>query len=165
MILNPLDKRCPYWGPSEELRRRSEAKALAVSLFQPPQDKKGEFFIESPQKIFAFLMAYGPTPDELVKWMSDPQEIDRRLKGTEHAHLIDPNAHASAGRCSWLAWTGRRQPPSAPEEGRGQWRVDGHGVGRDAAGMDLHHFTPSRTGGASAAPESMDRLARLAPAK
>ena len=98
VILNPLDKRCPYWGPAEELRRRSEAKALAVSLFQPPQDKKGEFFIESPQKIFAFLMAYGPTPDELVKWMSDPQEIDRRLKGTEHAHLIDPKAeHQRAG--------------------------------------------------------------------
>jgi hypothetical protein len=98
VILNPLDTRCPYWGPAEELRRRSEAKALAVSLFQPPQDKKGEFFIESPQKIFAFLMAYGPTPDELVKWMSDPQEIDRRLKGTEHAHLIDPKAeHQRAG--------------------------------------------------------------------
>ena len=93
VILNPLDKRCPYWGPAEELRSRSEAKALAASLFQAPQDKKGEFFIESPQKIFAFLMAYGPTPDELVAWMSDPAEIDRRLKGTEHAHLIDPRAH------------------------------------------------------------------------
>ena len=93
IILNPLDKRCPYWGPAEELRSRSEAKALAASLFQPPQDKKGEFFIESPQKIFAFLMAYGPTPDELVEWMSNPDEIDRRLKGTEHAHLIDPRAH------------------------------------------------------------------------
>ena len=98
VILNPLDTRCPYWGPAEELRRRSEAKAMAVSLFQPPQDRKGEFFIESPQKIFAFLMAYGPTPEELVKWMSDPQEIDRRLKGTEHAHLIDPKAeHQRAG--------------------------------------------------------------------
>jgi type IV secretory pathway TraG/TraD family ATPase VirD4 len=93
VILNPLDKRCPYWGPAEELRTRSEAKALSVSLFQPPQDRKGEFFIESPQKIFAFLMAYGPTPDELVQWMSNPEEIDRRLKGTEHAHLIDPRAH------------------------------------------------------------------------
>jgi hypothetical protein len=93
VILNPLDKRCPYWGPADELRSRSEAKALAASLFQPPQDKKGEFFIESPQKIFAFLMAYGPTPDELVAWMSNPEEIDRRLKGTEHAHLIDPRAH------------------------------------------------------------------------
>lgn len=93
IILNPLDRRCPYWGPAEELRSRSEAKALAASLFQPPQDKKGEFFIESPQKIFAFLMAYGPTPDQLVQWMSNPVEIDRRLKGTEHAHLIDPQAH------------------------------------------------------------------------
>jgi type IV secretory pathway TraG/TraD family ATPase VirD4 len=93
VILNPLDKRCPYWGPAEELRSRSEAKALASSLFQPPQDKKGEFFIESPQKIFAFLMAYGPTPEELIAWMSNPEEIDRRLKGTEHAHLIDPRAH------------------------------------------------------------------------
>jgi len=65
----------------------------AVSLFQPPQDKKGEFFIESPQKIFAFLMAYGPTPDQLVQWMSNPEEIDRRVQGTEHAHLIDPHAH------------------------------------------------------------------------
>lgn len=72
VILNPLDKRCPYWGPADELRSRSEAKALAASLFQPPQDKKGEFFIESPQKIFAFLMAYGPTPDELVRVNRDP---------------------------------------------------------------------------------------------
>jgi type IV secretory pathway TraG/TraD family ATPase VirD4 len=93
VILNPLDKRCPYWGPAEELHSRSEAKALAASLFQPPQDRKGEFFIESPQKIFAFLMAYGPTPEELIEWMSNPEEIDRRLKGTEHAHLIDPRAH------------------------------------------------------------------------
>jgi hypothetical protein len=77
VILNPLDKRCPYWGPADELRSRSEAKALAASLFQPPQDKKGEFFIESPQKIFAFLMAYGPTPDDLVEWMSNSEEIDR----------------------------------------------------------------------------------------
>ncbi len=50
VILNPLDKRCPYWGPAEELRSRSEAKALSVSLFQSPQDRKGEFFIESPRR-------------------------------------------------------------------------------------------------------------------
>jgi hypothetical protein len=142
VILNPLDKRCPYWGPAEELRRRSEAKALAVSLFQPSQDKKGEFFIESPQKIFAYLMAYGPTPEELVKWMSDPLEIDRRLKGTEHAYLINPKAEHQRTQCSWLAWIGRRQPTPSPEKGRGEWRVVGHGLGRDAAGLDLHHFAP-----------------------
>jgi type IV secretory pathway TraG/TraD family ATPase VirD4 len=123
VILNPLDSRCPYWGPAEELRTRSEAKALSVSLFQPPQDRKGEFFIESPQKIFAFLMAYGPTPDELLKWMSDPEEIDRRLKGTEHAHLIDAKAHQQ--RAGVLASLGlvadslRLLPRK--EEARGTW--------------------------------------------
>ena len=123
VILNPLDKRCPYWGPSEELRRRSEAKALAVSLFQPPQDRRGEFFIESPQKIFAFLMAYGPTPEELVKWMSDPQEIDRRLKGTEHAHLISPTAHEQRsgvlGSLGLVADSLRLLPKKG--EGNGEW--------------------------------------------
>jgi hypothetical protein len=127
VILNPLDKRCPYWGPAEELRSRSEAKALAASLFQPPQDRKGEFFIESPQKIFAFLMAYGPIPDELVQWMSNPDEIDRRLKGTEHAHLIDPRAHqqragvlGSLAALDFVLRAGRRDakiriaPASAP---------------------------------------------------
>ena len=53
IILNPLDARCPYWGPSEELRRRAEARAIAASLYQPTTDKKGEFFTETPQKIFA----------------------------------------------------------------------------------------------------------------
>jgi len=123
VILNPLDKRCPYWGPAEELRSRSEAKALAVSLFQPPQDKKGEFFIESPQKIFAFLMAYGPTPSELVEWMSNPEEIDRRLQNTEHAHLIDARAHQQ--RAGVLASLGLvadslRLLPKR-DEGNGAW--------------------------------------------
>ena len=123
VILNPLDNRCPYWGPAEELRSRSEAKALAVSLFQPPQDRKGEFFIESPQKIFAFLMAYGPTPDELVQWMSNPDEIDRRLKGTEHAHLIDPKAHQQRagvlGSLGLIADSLRLLPKKG--EGNGEW--------------------------------------------
>ena len=123
VILNPLDKRCPYWGPAEDLRSRSEAKALAASLFQPPQDRKGEFFIESPQKIFAFLMAYRPTPDELVQWMSNPDEIDRRLKGTEHAHLIDPRAQQQRagvlGSLGLVADSLRLLPTR--EEGNGTW--------------------------------------------
>jgi hypothetical protein len=92
IILNPLDKRCPYWGPSEELRRNSEADALALSLFQPPQDKKGEFFVEIPQQIFAHLLRYGPTPKELIAWMSNPAEIDKRVAGTEVANYIDKSA-------------------------------------------------------------------------
>ncbi len=92
IVLNPLDERCPYWSPSDELVRTSEAKTLAASLYQPTTDKKGEFFVESPQKIFAHLLTFLPTPAELVDWMSRPEEIDRRVKGTELAALIDPRA-------------------------------------------------------------------------
>jgi type IV secretory pathway TraG/TraD family ATPase VirD4 len=92
IILNPLDVRCPYWGPSEELRRKSEAKAIAESLFQPTQDRKGEFFIETPQKIFAHLLTYGPSPQDLVQWMSNDEEIDRRVMGTEMAYMIAKGA-------------------------------------------------------------------------
>jgi type IV secretory pathway TraG/TraD family ATPase VirD4 len=92
IVLNPLDRRCPYWGPSEELVRRAEARTVAASLFQPTNDRKGEFFIESPQKIFAHLLLDLPSPQQLVHWMSHPEEIDRRVKGTELASLIDPSA-------------------------------------------------------------------------
>jgi Type IV secretion-system coupling protein DNA-binding domain len=92
IILNPLDARCPYWGPSEELRRRAEAKAIAASLYQPTTDKKGEFFTETPQKIFAHLLTFGPTPQELVEWMANPEEIDCRVQNTEMAMMIAKGA-------------------------------------------------------------------------
>jgi len=92
IVLNPLDARCPYWGPSEELRRRAEAKAIAASLYQPTTDKKGEFFTETPQKIFAHLLTFGPTPQELVEWMANPDEIDRRVQNTEMAMMIAKGA-------------------------------------------------------------------------
>jgi hypothetical protein len=92
IVLNPLDRRCPYWGPSEELIRRAEARTIAASLFQPTKDRKGEFFVESPQKIFAHLLLDLPTPQQLVDWMSHPEEIDRRIKDTELASLIEPSA-------------------------------------------------------------------------
>ena len=92
IVLNPLDERCPYWGPSEELRRRAEAKAIAASLYQPTSDKKGEFFTETPQKIFAHLLTHGPNPQQLVEWLSKPAEIDQRVQGTEMEAMIAKGA-------------------------------------------------------------------------
>jgi RecA/RadA recombinase len=92
IILNPLDSRMPYWGPSEELRRKAEAKALATSLYQPATDKKGEFFTETPQKIFAHLLTFGPSPQDLVEWLCKPDEIDRRVAGTEMESMIAKGA-------------------------------------------------------------------------
>jgi type IV secretory pathway TraG/TraD family ATPase VirD4 len=91
IVLNPLDARMPFWSPSLELRRRAEAKALAVSLYQP-EGVSNRFFVEAPQKIFAHLLTYMPTPAELVEWMADPAEIDRRVRNTEYWTLIDPRA-------------------------------------------------------------------------
>lgn len=93
IVLNPLDRRCPYWGPSEELVRRSEARTLAASLFQHPEERtKHEFFIETPQKIFAKLLLDLPTPQQLIEWMSNEEEIDKRVQGTELAAMIHPSA-------------------------------------------------------------------------
>jgi type IV secretory pathway TraG/TraD family ATPase VirD4 len=92
IVLNPLDARCPYWGPSEELRRKAEAKAIAASLYQPTSDKKGEFFTETPQKIFAHLLTFGPTPGQLVAWLYNPNEIDQRVRGTEMEAMIAKGA-------------------------------------------------------------------------
>ena len=123
VILNPLDKRCPYWGPCEELRSGSEADALAASLFQPPEDKKGEFFTEIPQQIFAHLLRYGPTPEQLIEWLSNPKEIDKRVEGTEVANFLynaaGPQRGGVLGSLSKVGKSLRLLP--AKDEGNGEW--------------------------------------------
>jgi len=91
-ILNPFDARSPYWTPSSELRNPAEARTIAASLYQPTDNKKGEFFTDTPQKVFAHLMKYRPSPQELVDWMSNEEEIDARVSGTEIAAMIAKNA-------------------------------------------------------------------------
>jgi hypothetical protein len=122
IVLNPLDGRCPYWSPSAELQRKAEAKALAVSLFQPGGNTL-KFFVESPQKIFAHLLSYLPTPTDLVHWMSHPEEIDRRVKNTELFALIDPKAPQQRtgvlGSLNMIADSFRLLPTEA--EGNGLW--------------------------------------------
>jgi type IV secretory pathway TraG/TraD family ATPase VirD4 len=87
-ILNPLDARCPYWGPYEELRTKAEAATLAKSLYQPSDSQRDEFFTKTPQKIFAQLLQKPCTPKELAEWMANPEEIDRRVAGTVMERMI-----------------------------------------------------------------------------
>ena len=91
-ILNPLDVRCRYWTPASELRTPAEARTIASSLYQSTEEKKGEFFTQTPQKIFAHLLKYRPSPEELVYWMANEDEIDRRVEGTELASIIAKGA-------------------------------------------------------------------------
>ena len=92
-ILNPLDARMPYWSPGEELRHDAEALTLAASLF-PDRHNENPFFVEGPRKIFAHLLTFRPTPEEMAWWMCHEEEIDRRVKGSEYAAMIDRQAPA-----------------------------------------------------------------------
>ncbi len=96
LILNPLDKRCPYWSPCDEVIHEAEALTLATSLF-PDRPHENTFFVDGPRKIFAHLLTLRPTPEELVWWMSHEDELDRLLKGTELAAFIYRGAGPQRG--------------------------------------------------------------------
>ena len=155
IVLNPLDARMPYWNPSKELRRKAEAKALAVSLYQP-EGVTNRFFVEAPQKIFAHLLTYLPTPDELVQWMSDPAEIDRRVKGTEYWMLIDPKAPQQRtgvlGSLNMSADSFRL----LPKEDETTSSLDGDQLGRDTARLDLHYLAPNHARGTAPTHQFVD---------
>src|SRR5438874_10650108 len=93
IILNPIDQRMPYWSPSDELTHVTESSTLAASLF-PHRPNENAFFTEGPRKIFAHLLTFRPTPEELAWWMCHEAEIDYRVKGTEYAAMIDRQAPA-----------------------------------------------------------------------
>ncbi len=126
-ILNPLDARSPYWTPASELRNPAEARTIATSLYQPTNDKKGEFFTETPQKIFAHLLKYRPSPQELVAWMSNEDEIDRRVEGTELAQMIAKGAQQQRsgvlGSLGLIADSLRLLPTKAQAKGR-EWSAN-----------------------------------------
>ncbi len=96
VILNPLDQRMPYWSPCDEVTRPSEALTLAASLFQET-DRENPFFVQGPRKIFAYLLNLKPTTDELLGWLSDERELERRLKGTPLAAMIYESAGPQRG--------------------------------------------------------------------
>jgi hypothetical protein len=64
---------------------------------KPPGTPQDSLFTETPQKIFAHLLTFGPTPQYLVEWMADPEEIDRRVQNTEMAMMIVKGAISVLG--------------------------------------------------------------------
>jgi type IV secretory pathway TraG/TraD family ATPase VirD4 len=93
LILNPLDARCPYWSPGDEVRHDAEALTVATSLF-PDRPHENTFFIEGPRRIFAHLLTFRPTAEQLTAWLCHPEELDRRVRGTSYAAIIDSTAPA-----------------------------------------------------------------------
>ncbi len=92
IVLNPLDERCPYWGPANEMASNAEADAIAASLYQPATDAKDEFFHQTPAQIFAHLLRKGPTPHQLAEWMANSETLEQMVAGTEMSFYIDRKA-------------------------------------------------------------------------
>jgi type IV secretory pathway TraG/TraD family ATPase VirD4 len=93
VVLNPLDARAPYWSPGDELRHEAEALTLATSLF-PDRVNENPFFTEGPRRIFAHLLTFRPSAEELASWLRDDEELDHRVLGTTYASIIDRQAPA-----------------------------------------------------------------------
>ena len=156
IVLNPLDARMPYWNPSDELRRKAEAKALAVSLYQP-EGVTNRFFVEAPQKIFAHLTdAICRHPLSSFRGCRNPAEIDRRIKGTEYWMLIDPKApHQRTGVLGSLNMSADSFRLAAKQRMTCS-HLDCDKMGRDSAGMDLHHVAPDHARGSPATHQFVD---------
>lgn len=91
-VLNPKDERCPYWPIGDEASDEAEATPIANGLF-PDGPTVQKFFLNHTRSIFAYLLAtYCPSVAELSTWMAHPEEIDKRVKGTEHEHTLTANA-------------------------------------------------------------------------
>ena len=88
-----------FWTPGDEVPHEAEALTLSVSLF-PDQGRENRFFVEAPRKIFAHLINLRPTPEQLTYWMSNADEIDKRIEGTEMAAMIEKSA-ANAGAAAF----------------------------------------------------------------
>src|ERR1019366_5667996 len=93
LILNPLDARCPYWSLGDELERPETAATIAAA-FLPEKEYEKEFFTDGPRRVLAHLLKRKPQPRDILKWMADPEWIERMVKGTPLAALLDPGAPA-----------------------------------------------------------------------
>ncbi|GAC1699895.1 MAG: hypothetical protein NVS9B4_00200 [Candidatus Acidiferrum sp.] len=106
--LNPIDARCPYYALEEEVDNEAQAMAPAHAFF-PGGPTQQEFFMVHTRAIYAYLAGnYKPTAREMGRWMANPQEIDLRVKGTEHEHTLTENAAPQrAGILGTLNMAGR----------------------------------------------------------
>ena len=93
LLLNPLDSRCPWWNLPDELLEPEIATAIAAAML-PEKEYEKAFFIDAPRRVLTHLLRSRPHIQDLLRWMSDPEEIAHRVKGTPHAALLDPSAPA-----------------------------------------------------------------------
>jgi len=93
LILNPLDARFPYWSLPDEIFNDEIATSIAAALL-PEKEYEKAFFTDAPRRVLAHLLRRKPQVRDLLRWMSDPEEIAAIVKGTPLAAYLDPGAPA-----------------------------------------------------------------------
>jgi hypothetical protein len=80
------------------VQHEAEAEGLAAALFKD-DPRTNPFFVMVPRQIFAHLLTEQPkrTPQEILAILRDERELAKRLKDTEHAAAIYPDAGPQRG--------------------------------------------------------------------
>ena len=95
-ILSPKDNRCPYWHLGGEVTDETDAKAVTRSMYpSEPNNAQGKWFDDQACNIAAYLLTYSdprPSCTEFGYWLSHPEIILERVRGSEHAQTLNPKA-------------------------------------------------------------------------
>jgi hypothetical protein len=104
LILNPRDRRCPWWSPWEEFRRESfdtDVAALAASMLPDlpntfAENASARFFRESSRTLLEAIFHKVPKHEtgRILEVLSlQREELRQTLAGTPAEPLVDPGAH------------------------------------------------------------------------
>ena len=94
IIMDPTDDRCPYWSISDEVTDLADGISTMRGVYPShPNNPHAQFWDDSSCEIGAHLVCeYRPTCEDYGLWLCDPSEIDKRIKGTEHAQTLSKNS-------------------------------------------------------------------------
>ena len=98
VILNPLDSRCPFWGPLLEFREQTmpmDRAAMAASLIRDlPHTSTERYFFESGRTVIESLLEVvtDEDPQAISALLALPRaQVHKALRGTRAYPLIDPD--------------------------------------------------------------------------
>lgn len=96
LILSPKDERCPYWHIGEEVTDEADAISVTRAMYPThPANPQSQFFDDTANEVAAYLLTYPdprPTCNEYGYWLAHPEEIHKRIKGSEHEHTMSKAA-------------------------------------------------------------------------
>lgn len=136
-ILSPKDNRCIYWDMPNEFTDEADAITCFRSFFPTiPSNPQANWFNDQACRIMAYLAVSKPRPScqELGYWLSNTEEIYKRIKGSEYMETLDKSA---AGQNKGILGTMNqigfvlRMMPAADEKWRERFTIRGWNMTRE----------------------------------